>query len=79
MTAPPECKCRFFMFVIASANIVVAQLKETIIIIIIIRKGQFARLATCRCGASAVLSSIAKSVVGDEKHSRITGMAHKGL
>ena len=33
---------------------------------IIIRKGQFAHLATCRCGASAVLSSNAKSLVTDE-------------
>ena len=30
------------------------------------RKGRFARLATCRCGASAVLSSNAKSLVTDE-------------
>ena len=53
---------RVSVIVIASANIVVAQLKETIII----RKGQFARLATGRCDASAVLSSIAKSLVTDE-------------
>ena len=35
MSAIPDCKCRFFVFVIASVNIVVANLKEEAITIII--------------------------------------------
>ena len=44
-------------------NITVAQLKEEDGRI---RKGRFAYLATCQCGASAVLSSNAKGLVTDE-------------
>ena len=40
---------RLNYFYIAPVNIAVALLKETIII----RKGRLARLATCRCDASA--------------------------
>ena len=52
---------RIWIIVIASVNFTVAWLKEETI-----RKGWFAHLATCRCGASAALSSNTKSLVTDE-------------